>query len=142
MPESPPVMRAHLPSSLPAALYFGASYRGFGSSFDSSPTPLCFCFAKGGLGSLWIWGWADCALALLPSSPLFPCAGVRVLLPDRLVLAGMWGSWNAANAWGAGIASMQSTCPLCGSVRRGRTLRSSVCEELREDARGVRRRGV
>ena len=37
MPESPPVISAILPSSLPAALYWAASYRGFGESSDSSP---------------------------------------------------------------------------------------------------------
>src|SRR5688572_429845 len=51
MPESPPVMRATLPSSLPAALYAPASKRGFGESSDSSPGDSWCCFGNGGRGS-------------------------------------------------------------------------------------------
>src|SRR5688572_7978881 len=56
MPESPPVISAALPSSLPAARYRGASYFGFGSRSFSRPGLGSFCSGNGGLGSSWICG--------------------------------------------------------------------------------------
>src|SRR5438045_1644981 len=50
MPESPPVIRAALPCSLPEPLYRGAWYCGRGIISESRPGLSCFCGGKGGLG--------------------------------------------------------------------------------------------
>src|SRR5690554_1928206 len=96
MPESPPVISAVLPSSLPAALYSPASNRGFGVSSDSRPGASCFCFGNGGRGCF-IGPLADLRFAVighllclaLPCTQHEPCQRYAVCMTTAM-RSGLW----------------------------------------------------
>src|SRR5947199_9895196 len=87
MPLSAPVTSATLPSSLPAALYFGARHRGFCCISASRPGLSSFCRGYGGLGSACTCGCSSSVAA----PPACPCLSLRAMVVLLLLLKRLHG---------------------------------------------------